>query len=146
VARWLEARNLTRFDAYTPMPTATKTLMQELARSEIDEAFDKIRRTIGPHGLFTGELLKAAILAELDYVGEGAETQVKRKIRAAAKRVGEYRLTPQAGRHWIMGWRGAHVPVPTTEEEARTRVDHSRKLIEALDQATGLGAQIIGLR
>jgi hypothetical protein len=146
VARWLEARDLTRFDAYTPMPTATKTLMQELARSEIDEAFDKIRRTIGPHGLFTGELLKAAILAELDYVGEGAETQVKRKIRAAAKRVGEYRLTPQAGRHWIMGWRGAHVPVPTTEEEARTRVDHSRKLIEVLDQATGLGAQIIGLR
>jgi len=146
VARWLEARNLTRFDAYTPMPTATKTLMQELARSEIDEAFDKIRRTIGPHGLFTGELLKAAILAELDYVGEGAETQVKRKIRAAAKRVGEYRLTPQAGRHWIMGWRGAHVPVPTTEEEARTRVDHSRKLIEALEQTTGLGAQIIGLR
>ena len=39
LARWLEARDIGEFDAYTPLRTVTKTTMQELARSDLDDAF-----------------------------------------------------------------------------------------------------------
>jgi|KBSSwiStaDraftv2_1062776.scaffolds.fasta_scaffold65058_4 hypothetical protein len=107
LARWLEARDLTGFDAYAPPSTETKTTMQELARSELDDAFMTIRRRIGPNGLFTGEQIRAAVVQEAGDTGVGDELRrwVNRRIRSEAVQVKDYR-TPSPVRNKILGWRG----------------------------------------
>jgi len=145
LSAWLDARDLTHFNAYAPLPTETKALMQELARSEIDDAFDKVRRAIGPHGLFTGEMVRLAVLGELEHAGEAVETAIRRKLRSASQKLNDYRLTPSAGRHWVLCWRGAKVGV-IDEEIARRNVEGTRKRLEQLGQPTGLAAQIIELK
>jgi len=106
LARWLEARDLSTFDAYLPPVTETKTVMQELGRSELDDAFNAVRRKIGPKRLFTGEQIKTAVLVEMgEYTaGEELTRWVRRKVREAATRVGHQTARPQ--RHHILGWRG----------------------------------------
>ena len=58
LAGFLERRDLSGFDAYTPLRTATKAVMQELARSELDDGFAAARKLLGRGALFTGESLR----------------------------------------------------------------------------------------
>jgi hypothetical protein len=105
LAHWLEARDLTAFDVYTPLKTKTKAVMQRLSRTDLDDAWDEVKKQIGPTGLFTSEQVKAAVLAELgDHtVGESARQWVHRRVRAEAMRVEDYRM-PRPRRHWILCW------------------------------------------
>jgi hypothetical protein len=108
LARHLETGDLSWFDAYTPLHTETKATMQELARSELDEAYDAVRKRIGPHRLFTGEQVRVAVLAEMgDSLGsEIIRQQVVRKMRSDTAKT-PFQTPPSAGRHWILGWRGS---------------------------------------
>jgi hypothetical protein len=108
LARALEARDIDGFNAYEPLPTTTKDVMQELARSELDDAYDAVRRRIGPTRLFTGEQVRTAVLVELgDSIGSDTiRHQVTRKLRADATYVGA-QLQPSSGRHKILAWRGS---------------------------------------
>jgi hypothetical protein len=130
LARLLEARDLTAFNAYTPLRTATKTVMQELARSELDEAYDFVRRRIGPSRLFTGEQVRQAVLAEIgDVMGsEMLRQQITRKLRGDATAVEAYRLSPTHGRHKILAWRGS-VTGDLTVEQAQASVQRTAAVL-----------------
>ena len=108
LARWLEARDLNGFDAYLPPMTETKAIMQQLARSDMEEAFEAVRRRIGPLRLFTGEMIRSAVLLELADVTstEVVRQWVTRRIRAEATQIQEFKMPPLQGRHKILGWRG----------------------------------------
>ena len=141
LARWLEARDLAGFDVYTPLHTQTKATMQDLARSEIDEALDVVRRVIGPRGLFTGEQLRAALIDELNDSSEPALRNVKRIIRGVACRIAsEARMPPAAGRYWIMTWRGHDTGYITDTAAAQSAVEHTgRRLAEARGEKSWTG-------
>ena len=62
---WRRAQDHRKFDPFEAPVTLTKTAMQELARSERDEAFLAVRRRIGKSGLFTGEQFHRAMTAEV---------------------------------------------------------------------------------
>jgi len=134
LARWLEARDLTSFDVYTPPVTETKTVMQELARSEIDDAYQTVRRAIGPNGLFTTEQVKSAVLREMgdNMPADDVRRWVARRVRADGARFHDYRMPPAQGRHWVLTWRG-RTPVPlygATVEAAQSAVDATGKNLE----------------
>jgi hypothetical protein len=131
LSRHLEGRDLSQFDAYLPLRTATKATMQELARSELDDAYDAVRRRIGPSRLFTGEQGRIAVLADLgDAMGsETIRQQVTRKIRADATKIGS-QLPPSAGRHWILAWRGSALSAAdVTTTEAQRSVQATAKVL-----------------
>ena len=142
---WLEARDLTHFDAYAPLETETKATMQELARSDVDIAFSAIQKVIGPRGLFTGEMVLAAVLGELGgNAGEGQIASVKRMIKNAAKKVdGEFRLPLSQGKHWILSWRGFNTKHITETGVAQSSVEHSRKIIAKAAEDHGMTAVIL---
>jgi hypothetical protein len=149
LSAWLDRRGLSGFNAYAPLQTATKTLMQELARSDLDDAFDRVRRALGPTALFTAEMLRLAVLGELEHIPESLEGQLRRKIRSATCRVeGDHRMprSLSSNRHWILGWRGGPQGVVHDAGEAVTRVEHATKLLEALREGTAAGAQIIDFK
>jgi hypothetical protein len=140
LARWLEARDLSGFDAYAPPETDTKTVMQELARSELDDAFAAVRRRIGPRGLFTGEQIRAAITMELGDVMSTDDMRrwVSRRIRQEATQIKEFRMPPMHGRHKILGWRGSSSAWVKTEETARSAVAGTAKVVLADGSADGI--------
>jgi hypothetical protein len=109
LAAALERRDIEGFNAYEPLRTATKDTMQELARSELDDAYDAVRRRIGPSRLFTGEQVRQAVLAEMgDAMGSDMmKHQVTRRLRSDATAYNDYRLAPTQGRHKILAWRGS---------------------------------------
>jgi len=107
LSRYLYEQDLTAYNAYTPLKTTTKDVMQELARSELDDAYEMVRRRIGPSRLFTGEQVRTAVLYELgDLLGsEVIRQQVTRKLRGDATQVADHRTTPATGRCKILRWR-----------------------------------------
>jgi hypothetical protein len=135
LARFLEARDLSAFNVYAPLKTATKDIMQELARSELDEAYNTVRRRIGPSRLFTGEQVRAAVLHELGdpmVPSEVVKNQLMKKLRNDATQVADYRLTHTLGRHKILAWRdsvGASVAAKWSREEAQTVVAKTNTIL-----------------
>jgi hypothetical protein len=150
LSAWLDRRGLSGFSVYDPLDTATKTRMQELARSDVDEAFDRVRRALGPHALFTGDMIRLAILGELDHTTETIDAQIKRRVKSTTQKVeGEHRMPRSmslGNRPWILCWHGGPQLVVSGADEAVTRVGHATKLLEAMRDGTGAGAQIIDLR
>jgi len=140
LARWLEARDLSGFDVYAPPHTDTKATMQELARSELDEAFEAVRATIGPRGLFTGEMLLNAVVHELNDASEPMQRGIKRVIRAAARKIAiAARMPPASGRGWILAWRGHDTAYVTDTTGAQQAVEHTgRRLAEQHGSRFGL--------
>jgi len=140
LARWLEARDLAGFDVYAPPHTDTKATMQELARSELDEAFEAVRATIGPRGLFTGEMLLNAVVHELNDASEPMQRGIKRTIRAAARKIAiAARMPPASGRGWILAWRGHDTAYVTDTTGAQQAVEHTgRRLAEQHGSRFGL--------
>ena len=132
LAHWLEHRDLSKFDVYAPLHTRTKATMQDLARSEIDEALDVVRKTIGPRGLFTGPMLRDALLNELSDRSELTIRGVKRTIRNVACRIAiETRMPPSAGREWILTWRDHDTSYVTDTAAAQSAVEHTgRRLVD----------------
>jgi hypothetical protein len=142
LARWLEARDLTGFDVYTPLHTAAKATMQALARSELDEAFDLVRKTIGPRGLFTGEALQAALVSEISDRSEGVLRSIKRMIRNAACKASDIaRMTPAQGRAWILTWRGADVSQYADTVAMQLAAEHTER---RLSETHGRGQGVFG--
>jgi hypothetical protein len=150
VARHLMARDLRAFNVYAPMLTETKTRMQELARSDLDIAFEHVQRALGPTALFTGEMIRMAVLGELDHITEAIEAQIRQKVKNSTQKVpGEHRMPRAASlgkRHWILGWHGGPQGVVLSSDEAVLRVEHAAKLLETLRDGTSLGAQVIDFR
>lgn len=121
LARWLEARDLSGFNVYQPLMTSTKMTMQELAGTELDEAFALARRFIGPRGLFTGRQLEGFMLAEMNDLSDGTRRQVRRMVKQASKKVHDYRMPPLEGRDWILCWRDynpVHIDSATRAQNA----------------------------
>jgi hypothetical protein len=139
LARWLEARDLSAFDAYAPLVTQTKTTMQELSRSALDDAFSMVRRRIGPQRLFTGEQIRTAVAIE---VGDAmpAETirqWVTRQVRAEAARVDELKTPAPEGRHRILAWRGGLDRwVGVTAQDAQKEVRQTGIVLGDLNSVT----------
>lgn len=134
LAAWLEARDISAFNAYQPLETSTKAVMQELARTDIEEAFDRARAAIGPGGLFTGDMLLSEIRDEVGGYGglsDGQEAQVKRMIKSASRKVDGLRLTPKQGRHWILTWRDNPTLAGLPEERARIMVEATKEKLRA---------------
>jgi hypothetical protein len=132
LAHWLEWRDLRAFDVYLPPETETKTVMQELARNELEEAFNIVRHWIGPRRLFTGAQVRAAVLSELSDVisADMVRQWVTRQIRADASQVGDHRTLPSEGRHKILGWRGVdHSWVGDDVMRAREAVHQTELLL-----------------
>jgi hypothetical protein len=135
LARSLEERNLSGFNAYIPPVTVAKAKMQEMAQNDNDEAFELVRRTLGPKALFTGEMVIQAVATE---IGESQRSDafhywIKRRIRAAAKRLGEWRMPASYGlgaRHRIMHWQDYDGPLPDDLDAAQALVTASRKRLE----------------
>ncbi len=148
-ARWLEARDLSGFSAYKPLVTETKTLMQKLARTDKDDAWDAMKKLIGPKALFTNAQVMAAVQMELgDY---SAADEVKRwvspRLRAEAMKVRDFRMPPSQGRHWILAWRGydpASLPA-VTEAAARSAVDATGKILTGACQSP-IAAVVLDLK
>jgi len=140
LARFLEARDLSGFDVYAPPHTETKATMQELARSELDEAFEAVRATIGPRGLFTGEMLLNAVVHELNDASESMQRGIKRTIRAAARKIAiAARMPPASGRGWVLAWRGHDTAYVTDTTSAQQAVEHTgRRLAEQHGSRFGL--------
>jgi hypothetical protein len=143
LARALAARDLSGFNAYEPLHTATKTTMQELARTEFDDWFLDIRRRLGPHALFTGELIEQAIRLEAGSDHSHAlRDRVTARVRTEAMGVPtldrpRMPLNPLTGRRdWIMCWRGYDGPRIDTLELARALVERSRALLLGGDEGT----------
>src|SRR6185369_10021807 len=110
LARHLMARDLRAFNAYAPMMTEAKARMQELARSDLDVAFERVQRALGPTALFTGEMVRQAVLGELDHVTETIEAQIRQKVKSSTQKLLEgYRMPQIMGitkRPWILRWHG----------------------------------------
>ncbi len=131
LARWLEQRDLAGFDVYAPLETQTKADMQELARSELDEAFAKVRKVIGPKRLFTGAMVRSAVLIEM---GDGAPSEdvrrwVGKRLRSEATQVGHYHTATAQGHHKILQWRGTDCSWVAHGEMARGSVAQSAAAI-----------------
>jgi hypothetical protein len=149
LARWLERRDLGNFNAYEAPETAAKKVMQELARTDLDDAWSAVKRRIGPKGLFTGELIRTAMQEELsDYtMGDEIKRWLRRRIRAEAVRVKDYRLSPAQGRHWILSWRDYDDKLlpSVSESAARSAVETTTRALLGTEPST-IGATILGLK
>ena len=141
LARWLEARDLRAFDPFEAPETLTKSVMQELARSERDEAFITVRRRLGKGALFTGEQILRAMQQEV-----GAEVArredfmawVRHRVRAAATAYDEeFRMPrgPDGKRAYILRWRDYDGPVVKKVEDAQGQVGITEKIIGAETEA-----------
>jgi hypothetical protein len=146
LARWLEARDLSRFDAYEPLATTTKATMQELARSDFDDAFAVARKLIGENGLFTHEQIQAAMDMELGgnaMFSHDHGRALRRKVRAEATAVAEFRTPREQGRKRILHWRGSNSPWMADAAHAQAAVDQTAKRLKQAYQARGLAGQIL---
>jgi hypothetical protein len=131
--RLLSARNLSEFDAYAPLHTETKTTMQELALSELDEWVINVRKRLGPNALFTGEFLMVAACGDLGMdIGE-LRIRLRRRLRAETKQVPALVLNPRMARRSaggpqdkILCWRDYGGPIVGNIATARALVEHSR--------------------
>ena len=146
LARMLAARNLEGFNAYAPLHTETKAVMQELALSEMDEWFIEVRKRLGPDALFTSEHLLAA--AKRDIGPEtgviGFQISIKRRLRAEAMQVPSLFANLRTSRstvereHKILCWRGYQGPVVGNSVAARELVNLSRAIL--LEDKEGVDA------
>jgi hypothetical protein len=156
LARWLDARDLTEFDAFTPLVTATKTAMQELARSEMDDWFAAARERIGRDQLFVSSEVYAIIVGEAGSESRGDEfkRRVQRRIKTDCMSVGNDWRMPRdssGGRARILVWRdydGPEVPDIKTAisaveagAKARTPKKLDRKGLTVLEGGVGAGTQ-----
>jgi hypothetical protein len=135
LARFLEARDLSQFNAYAPLETATKTTMQELSRSELDDAFALVRRQLGKSALFTGEQISEAVRSE---VGDGSEDMrkaIKRWIRAECTQLKTFRMVISAGRQKILCWRDRIGIEVSDENVARELVKRTQKILDQASEA-----------
>jgi hypothetical protein len=151
LAAWLEARDLRTFKPYDAPETLTKTVMQELSRTEREEAFLTVRKLFGKSALFTGEQFRRAIEREVgndiarrdDFkpwvrrrLREAATSRIPRKEprarrRAATSRSEEFRMLPRSDgtRPLILCWRDYEGREITSEEDARGQVAEIDKII-----------------
>jgi hypothetical protein len=149
LARWLEARDLSNFSAYTPLPTEAKTLMAELSRTDSDDAWATVKERVGKTGLFTSEQIVSAVQAELNDFASLSDIKrwVNRRVKAEAMKVTQnYRMPPKQGRHWILCWRGCDqklLPLLHAETAQRAVDTTSKRLQE--DGRSGVGAAILSI-
>ena len=106
--------------------------MQELARSELDDGFAAARKLLGRGALFTGELLQAAVMNEINDPGLRDEFQrwIKRRIRSEATQVEDFRMPREYGsgpRHKILRWRDYDGPPITDLAAAQGAVEFTKK-------------------
>lgn len=148
LARWLEARDLSGFNMFEPLVTEAKTVMQELARTDLDIAFEEVRNTIGETALFTGEQIKNAVQLELgDHTaGEATRRWVAQRLRREAVKVKGFRMPRELLRHWILAWRGydlRSVPAATQATAVRAVKATAKRL--AADGAQPPGAVLLAI-
>jgi len=131
--RALSSRNLSEFDAYAPLHTETKAVMQELALSELDEWVINVRKRLGPNALFTGEFLMVAACGDLGMDISELRIRLRRRLRSETKQVPALVLSPRMPRRSaggpqdkILCWRDYEGPIVGNIATARALVEHSR--------------------
>lgn len=105
LARWLEAVDLAGFNAYEPLRTRTKDVMQELARSDKELAVDEVMQVIGPRGFCTMKAAIEAAIAELNDYSDPTRRVVTQLLRGRLGLVhvdGTRVRMSTAGRPWVV--------------------------------------------
>lgn len=135
LGRWLESSELAAFNPNTPLKTTTKSRMQEMSRSEFDEAIADVRRIVGATGLFTRPQIQAAVAARMDG-GDGANlatlirTQVRRTTAEVPQEV-EIRVDiPGYSRQRVYCWIGYRGPKVGNKEAAAAMVKATAERLE----------------
>jgi hypothetical protein len=144
VARDLEAESLAGFNIYKPLPTQTKRTMQDLARTELDEAYATVRKVVGSKP-FTREQIHAAVAAELGEDNGDIGRWVRRRVRSDAMRLNDVRLPPSQGRYWVLCWRGLSAAAWKDVADATVllEVEATGKMLHGL--TTGMSAIVLNM-
>ena len=138
LAQWLETSDLEKFDPFDAPETLTKKAMQEMSRTDRDEAFLTVRKLFGRAALFTGEQFHRAMVAEVP-----AKTAMREDFGAWAShrlrqtttsRDGEFRMPLRKSdnkRVLILRWRDYEGPAVKTAEDAQAKVAIIEKILAA---------------
>jgi hypothetical protein len=135
LGRWLESSDLTGFNPYAPLKTATKSRMQAMSRSEFDDAVADVRRIVGSGGLFTRPQIQTAVLARMDG-GDGVNlaSMVRSQIRRVTTEApSEVELRVDVGgqpRQRVYCWIGYAGPKIRNKEGAAEMVKATAKQLE----------------
>jgi hypothetical protein len=149
LARWLGARHLGSFDPYLPLHTAAKTVMQDIARSDLDEWFEGLRGKLDCRSMFTGDQMRQAIELEAgrEEVAQWRHA-IQRLIRARCMQVPSTVAnlrTPRDAtgrRHKILCWRDYSGPPVGNTPAAVAAVERSgRVLFEDSDEPAAPAAR-----
>jgi hypothetical protein len=137
LARELEGRDLSEFDVYTPLDTETKTTMQELAVSELDEWFAATRKVITNKMPFTaGDALEVMLKEVGSNASDDLHRTIKRRIRNESRGIGgDWRMDRTHGRARILVWRDYAGEKFTEVERAQEIVLALRKARDAVAKA-----------
>jgi hypothetical protein len=142
LSRWLEARNIEKFEPFKAPETMAKKAMQEMAMSERDEAFLTVRKLFGKAALFTGAQFHRAMRAEVPQrIGarEDFATWVDHRLRQSTTSDSRrFRMPPREidkKRPLILRWRDYDGPVLEKVEDAQAKVAITEKLLEAENEA-----------
>jgi len=125
---WLESSDLSEFNPYAPLKTATKARMQAMSRSEFDEAIADVRRIVGAGGLFTRPQIQAAVAERMEG-GEGANlaavirVQVRRATTEVPSTVDIRVDLPGYSRQRVYCWIGYAGPEVKNKEAAVQMVE-----------------------
>jgi LPS O-antigen subunit length determinant protein (WzzB/FepE family) len=157
LARWLEARDIiSAFDPFEAPITLTKSAMQELARSERDEALTTVRRQFGKKAFFTSEQFETAIKKEVSYdtaARDDFSAWIRQRLRATSTSVKpattkeEFRMPrrPSDGKRLrILRWRDYDGPEVEKVEDAQKQVEITKKILDAKTEE--LAEQLRNLR
>jgi hypothetical protein len=132
LAHWLDARDVSTFDVFEPLRTDTKSIMEDLAHTDLDDAFDVVMDIIGANALFTTSQVVDAVAKEMGLGSRNAdkiEDAVRRKVKLTAQKVpAQFRMSPAARREWILCWR---------EFESGVAIAHLAETVRAAQIAVG---------
>ena len=139
LARWLEQRDISKFDPFEAPVTLTKTAMQEMSRTDRDEAFLAVRKLFGKSALFTAEQFHQAMKQTKSQAGVAKERMTSPRGSTPARQATtsnneEFRMPKRKGdgkRPLLLRWRDYDGPVVEKVEDAQAQVAITGKLIDA---------------
>ena len=151
LARDLEARDVSAFNVFEPLVTTVKSVMEDLARTEMDDAFEEVENLVTKNGLFTTAQIIKGVAAEMGMSSriEKIEDAVRRKVKLTARRLNSLRMPRERNRDWILVWRKSdwtdanaeHV----TPEQAHKLVGVTDDLVRGIETSNAAeAAEMVG--
>jgi hypothetical protein len=133
--RELAARDIDRFDPYTPLATEAKHEMQQLSFSEVEVALNEVRATLGPKALFVGSLIVPAVQTRMDTElshGEKnfiARTWLRRMAKQVPSTLQNLRVDFAGREQRVLCWRDYTGPKIERHDVAAAAVEHSATVL-----------------